>query len=590
MVWPGNAVAGSPAPTARLAAPQWAGIATPPLVEQDSVPVATLVPPPGSTSAGPVLTVHPLAFQRGNNGGVQLPPPDANSPPPPPSAAQYVIPTIGGPPTGNGEPAVIGNPMSGRGLRLPAELPGASAPPLSLPPYDPTHPQDRLAAIDRLFPNLPPLPTAIVPQPGPEGRPMRLDEFENIGLANSPIIQQALAQITAERGDAIQQGTAPNPLVGYEADTVGSQRTLNYQGGYFEQNFKTAGKLQLAQAAQTIDVHNAELTLRRQRISVITTVQSRYYAVLVAEEAVRATQALAAFTEEAYRVQREQLRGGEAAAYEPVQLSVLAYQARAALVQARNRYFAAWKQLAAAISVPDMPPTQLAGSLEVEVPPVRFDVALARALDRHTDILSARNSVTQARINVRLAEVTPIPDLHLYFALQKDFTGPPFGTTWNTQVGLPLPFYDRNIGGIMQARGLLVRANQEAARVRNDLVIQATDAFERYENNRNVLVFYRQQMLPDQARVYRGVWERHQQQPDRVSFGDVIVAQQNLANTVTNYITVLGNQWVAVADLENVLQVEDLPELAQLGTPVAEPTMAPPPDQPLAPEPTPAAP
>ncbi len=469
-------------------------------------------------------------------------------------------------------------PAMQRGLRIPAELPGANAPPLRLPPYDPASPQRRLSAIEQLFPNLPPLPPNMMPPPSPDGRRMGLIELENLALANSPLVQQAVAQITAERGGAIQAGTHPNPTVGFECDTVGSQRTANYQGGYFDQTFITAGKLRLAQAAQTIDIRIAELALRKMRIQVITDVQSRYYAVLVAEEAVRATHALAAFTDEIYRIQTEQLRGGEAAAYEPMQLRVMANQARGALLQARNRYYSAWKQLAAAVSIPDLPPTQLAGSLNVEVPQIRFDVALSRALEYHTDILTARNTEQQARINVRLNERKPIPNFQLYSAVQKDYTGPPFGTTFNIQAGLPMPFYDRNVGGIMESRGLLIRAGQESTRARNDIITQAADAFERYENNRGLLEYYRNEMLPDQSRVYRGVYERHQQQPDRVSFGDVIVAQQQLATIITSYITVLGAQWIAVADLLNVFQVEDLPELQQLGMPsVGEPSGAPPP-------------
>ena len=77
---------------------------------------------------------------------------------------------------------------------------------------------------------------------------------------------------------------------------------------------------------------------------------------------------MARFTEEAYRIQMEQLRGGEAAAYEPMQLRVLALQARTALIQARNRYFSAWNQLAAAVNAPNLPPTQLAGNPNVAFP------------------------------------------------------------------------------------------------------------------------------------------------------------------------------------------------------------------------------
>ena len=99
--------------------------------------------------------------------------------------------------------------------------------------------------------------------PGPDERPLTLNDLENLATGTSPVIRQAEADITAARGNAIQVGTHPNPMIGYEADTVGSSRNPNYHGAYFNQWIKTAGKLQLAQAAAMIDVRNGELALRK---------------------------------------------------------------------------------------------------------------------------------------------------------------------------------------------------------------------------------------------------------------------------------------------------------------------------------------
>ena len=399
-----------------------------------------------------------------------------------------------------------------------------------LPAYDPQRPQERRAAIDRLFPPLPPLPPPIHPPLGPNERPLSLNDLENLSTGTSPVIRQAEADITAARGNAIQVGTHPNPTVGYEADTVGSSGSPDYHGAYFNQWIKTAGKLQLAQAAAMIDVRNGVLALRKARVSLITLVQSRYYAVLVAEESVRVTEALARFADESYRIQIEQLRGGEAAAYEPMQLRVLALEARTALIQSRNRYFRAWNQLAAVTNAPNLPPTQLAGNPNVAIPGLRFDILRTIVWERHPDIL-AGNSTEQARINLRRGNHSNpghLPLLDAAKGLYRRFAGASF----NLQLGVPVPVFDRNVGGIMQAQGLLVKAEQQNARVRNDLTVTLADAFERYENNRAILEYYRVSILPDQARAYRGTYERHQQQPDRVGFADVVVAQQTYATAI----------------------------------------------------------
>ena len=88
--------------------------------------------------------------------------------------------------------------------------------------------------------------------------------------------------------------------------------------------------------------------------------------------------------------------------------------ARANLLQARNLYAAAWKQLAAALGLPGLPPTELAGKMDASVPIVPYELALATVLTNHPDVAIASNTVCQARINLRLAQANRIGDLDNY--------------------------------------------------------------------------------------------------------------------------------------------------------------------------------
>jgi cobalt-zinc-cadmium efflux system outer membrane protein len=263
-------------------------------------------------------------------------------------------------------------------------------------------------------------------------------------------------------------------------------------------------------------------------------------------------------TDEVYRIQVEYVRIEQAAAYEPLQLRVLAMQARSNLVQARNRYLAAWKQLTAALGLPGMPPVELAGPPGGTLPVYRYDQALARTLGAHTDILTAENDVLQARIDLRRAQITPIPDVTVRGLLQRDHTTPPFGTVVSVQLGVPVPVWDRNQGNVQRAEALLFRATQTAQRARYDLTSRLAEAFARYESNRKLLDYYRNHILPDQVQTYRGIYQRHQQDPTRVVFGDIIVAQQTLASTVNTYLVTLGDFWNAVVDVAALLQTDDL--------------------------------
>src|SRR5581483_6150579 len=128
---------------------------------------------------------------------------------------------------------------------------------------------------------------------------------------------------------------------------------------------------------------------------------------------------------------------------------------------------------------------------------------------------------------------------------------------------IPVPIWDRNEGGIIQAQGNLVNAGEQEHLTRDQLSQTLADAFERYENNRLLLEWYRDDILPNQVRAYRGVYERYEKEAgaprgNPPAFGDVVQAQQTLATTVQGYVTTLGALWQAVVDVANVMQTDDL--------------------------------
>jgi cobalt-zinc-cadmium efflux system outer membrane protein len=450
------------------------------------------------------------------------------------------------------------NTGSSKRLQIPTELPGAAAPAIDLPPHDVDDVQGRMKDIQQSFGALPKVVQGRV-NSAESGRTYTLDELQSVALASNPVMTQAGAQVMALRGTALQAGLHPNPVMGYESDSVGSNGNPNYQGGYISTVIKTAGKLDLAESAANVDVWNADLMRQKTRIELITQVRGAYFAALIARENVKVTEALVRFTDSVYQIQLDQLRGGFVSTYEPIQLRALAVQARTALTQARNRYDASWRQLAAIVGTPDLQIGELEGSPDMPIPEIDYDKALPYVLSNHTDVLAARNSEAQARINLRLQEVNRIPDLNFYTALQKDYTTAPiYRLTYNMQVGIPVPIFDKNQGNILNANGTLMKASQEAARVQNDLATKLADATERYANASNLVEMYRDHILPDQARAYRGVYERHQQQPDLVGFADVVTAQQTLLVSIGIYINSLAIRWQAFTDIGSLIQAETI--------------------------------
>jgi cobalt-zinc-cadmium efflux system outer membrane protein len=445
-------------------------------------------------------------------------------------------------------------------LRVPDELPGSHTQVMTLP-KDPASYQ---VAIQRLFPSMAdPPPLNEGPAPAPRAK-VSLTELEQMALANSPIVSQYQADITAAVGSAIQAGTHPNPIFGYESDTVGSSQTRDYQGVYMSQIIKTAGKLQVAQAIENVDLMNAQLLLRQAKNDLLSQVRRQYFALLIARESMKINEAIVRFTYAVYQIQVDQVKlGGQAAVFEPMQLRTFVKQSQATLVAARNRYISAWQQLTSTLNAPGMPLADLVDDPDLAVPQLDYDAAVSHVLSMNTEIRAARNGPIRARLALKLAEITPIPDVYAYITVQKDYTTPGLPhASYNTQFGMPIPVWDKNKGNILSARGALNRALEEIPRVQNDLRTRLADAFERFESNRFQVGVSHDQILPDAVRTYRGTYERHTQESDVVGFADVVVAQQNMLNAVALYIMALNGQWTAFVDIAALLQTESLKELS----------------------------
>jgi cobalt-zinc-cadmium efflux system outer membrane protein len=443
-------------------------------------------------------------------------------------------------------------------LNIPAEIPGSETGRIELP----KDPEAAERTIRRIYPKLPLLPVEPKPVPGPDGKPYTLADLQQLAAANSPTLRQAAADVEAARGALIQGRAYPNPVLSYQVMPSNDGSVAGVQGVGFEQLIKFGGKLKLAAAAAQMDLLNAELALRRARSDLSTAVRNAYFGVLVAKETVRVNKALARFTDDVYRVQAGYLAGGFAAPYEPAALRALAYTARLAYKQAIQTYVYSWKQLIAALGLRQLPLTEVAGRIDAVIPYFDFDRVRDFVLNNHTDVLTARNGLDKARFNLKSAQITPYPDIDVNLAVLKETALLPKQWTHTLTVGVPFPIWDQNKGNIRSAEAALIRATEEPHRVEESLTTTLATAYMGYKNNLDALEYYRRYILPDQVRTYRGVFRRRQID-SMVALADLVGAQQTLAANVTSYLGVLGSLWSSVVGVADLLQTDDLFQLAQ---------------------------
>src|SRR5262249_54967636 len=89
------------------------------------------------------------------------------------------------------------------------------------------------------------------------------------------------------------------------------------------------------------------------------------------------------------------------------------------------------------------------------------------------------------------------------------------------------------------------------------------NAYTNYKNNLDALEYYRAVILPDQIRAFRGVTDRRQGGDPNVAYADIVTAQQTLVTSVQSYLGILGQIWTSVISVADLLQTDDLFQLAE---------------------------
>jgi cobalt-zinc-cadmium efflux system outer membrane protein len=300
------------------------------------------------------------------------------------------------------------------------------------------------------------------------------------------------------------------------------------------------------------------LELQRQRIR--NTVRVLFYEALTAERRVEINERLAELVSEAVGISRQLANVGAADRPDVLESEIEAARAQLQLTGARNRQFEVWRQLAAAVGNPSLQPAPLAATLESAVPELDRAGALKAVLERSPELQVARLGIERARAIVSRARRETYPDLFIRGVaaynrelLDVTFGGQPRAVGWEAgfDVGISLPLFNRNAGGIAAARADETRAEAEVRRLELALESRLAGVFESYLTALRSAEVYRSQILPRAEEAYRLYLARYREMG--AAYPQVLIAQRTLFQTTDEYFMTVEQAWRASLQIQGFL-------------------------------------
>lgn len=396
-------------------------------------------------------------------------------------------------------------------------------------------------------------PSLVVP---PASTSFSLDECESIALQNNPALAEASARVSAANGNWQQVGLRPNPVIGYSGQQLGSGGAANQNGGYIAQEFVRGNKLGLNREVAAWRVQKAEQQLAASRQRVITDVRIGYYDVLIAQRRRDLSQNLVRISVEGQTAAESLFKAEEVSEADPLRARVETETAKILLQTATNQYAAAWRRLAAVMGTPEMSPQPLTGELNAEHLTLTWQDTLQRILSESPEIGAANAEVEAARWAIQRACAEVVPNLEVQAVIQDDRgTG---STNANVQVTFPLPLWNRNQGGIQQARGEAAAAERAVNRLAMDLQTRLATAFQKFESAKNQVEQYSQEggILDSTERSLTLV--RKGYQVDEFGVLDLLSAQRTYFQTNLTYLDAQQELWTSATEIQGLLLRDSL--------------------------------
>lgn len=382
-------------------------------------------------------------------------------------------------------------------------------------------------------------------------RPLSLTDLEQMALRNNPTLAQAEAAIRAAEGRRVQAGLMPNPIVGYAGEEL-AFRALGEKSehlGFIEQTIPLGGKLRKSRQIFAQEKLQTEQDAAAQRQRILNGVQMLYYRALGAEQLIEVRTQLARLSREAVKITSELYNVGQADRPDAAQIRIEAQRAELDLMMAENARDQVWQELAAVTGNPFLKPAPLIGEIEKGLPALDQAALLNQLLASSPEIKRAQAGVERAKASVSRAKAEVAPDLFVRGGfgynrelLEKEIPGARrTGPEAQVEIGLRIPLWNRNQGGIATAGAELEMAEREVRRVELLLRARFASSFRNYLNALRVATRYEQQIVPEAQNAYDTYLRNFRGMA--AAYPQVLIAQRTLFQVRAEYVEALVNAW-----------------------------------------------
>ncbi|HBP19572.1 MAG TPA: hypothetical protein DEA08_17505, partial [Planctomycetes bacterium] len=367
--------------------------------------------------------------------------------------------------------------------------------------------------------------------------------------AEHPNLAAFRAYVDAAQARGEQAGLFPNPELMLRIENApfssGSTRDeANYVAGL---TFRVplSGRLGAAEEVGAREVDQRVLELAAQRQELHKRARGAFATALSLERAAGVQGQAQALATKAVELLEARVKAGDAVPADLSRVRIEATRARLELARVESLRQRALLALATALGDPSLQIQSLAGELEsaLELPALE---ELTRRLESNPRLKAAEAEVALQEARVELAKAKRIPDVSLdLFYRRLEATN---RHAFDVGIGIPLPLFDRNQGGVRSAVAEQLAASARVRATRNELVRDLRTAHTRLSLLLQSVKVMREELLGEADNVLASVEARFE--AGDASLVEVLPVRRDWSTIQLGYIDALREVMVAWSDLQ----------------------------------------
>ena len=379
-----------------------------------------------------------------------------------------------------------------------------------------------------------------------------------LALLRSPALATFAWESRALEARILQAGRPPNPTLDVIIEDLGAARV---PGSDREQPVQPQTTLQLSQVIElggkrtarqrlaTLTRDLAEWDFEMARIDVLTAVSRAFTDVLAAQETLALTGETTRLATQVQENVAARVAAGVVSPIEETRAQVALAAALAEAARARRALDASRTRLALQWGSPTAAFSSVTGDLKAVPAPLPAVGGLTALLAQNPELARWATEFSQREAAVTLERSKRRLDVSVSAGYRRYTTVD--SNAFVVGASIPLPLFNRNDGGIEEARLRLAKAQEERRAAEARVAAQLADAYAALATAHDEITILRTAVLPGAHQAFDAVTEGYRL--GRFGFLDVLDAQRTVNSAGNQYLRALSDYYKAVANVERLI-------------------------------------